>query len=479
MRIGLFATQLIAIGLLIHGCGGSGSTVAQDLPATVPVVRVDFAPGTTTLADPTRGETGWAGDLAQAHEPDIAAEVAAGFPLLRSQIRLDAYIERDLPPEWLASLDAGFALVRKHGAKVIPRVAYNSPTLQSGQSLGPTALQPDASLDQVRAHIAQIGPVFARNRDVIQAIEAGFIGAWGEWHTSASNLTTLEGKQAVLGALVDAFPPDRPLLLRYPADLRAAYPRTPAAGGRIGIHNDCYLNGDDDGGTWTGDRAGLREYVRRLTLAAPYGGETCAIAEPINDCASALAEGASLRMSFLNRYGDSRRYQDAWRAQGCLDEIRQRLGHRFVLDGASVDLPEVVAGGRLRITVSLRNIGWAPAYGERSLTVVLDAPGLAAPVHVPVAGVDPRDWWPEADQRARSGSAAIALQFDIMVPPDMPAGLTDIALALPDGASTLRDDPRYAISFANADRPGQRQRRDPASGGFRTGLVVRIAPKAP
>ena len=466
--------------MLAGGCGGSGGSAADAtaVSASEPVGSADFVPLAGPVADPNRGETGWAGDLASAWEPDITAEVAAGFPLLRSQIRLDAFRDRELTPDFLAALETGFSLVRKSGAKVIPRVAYNSPTLATGASLEPTALQADAPLQQVLGHIAQLGPVFERNRDVIASIEAGFIGAWGEWHSSANQLDEPAARRVVLDALLGAFPAQRPLLLRYPADVRERYPQPVTVNGRIGFHNDCFLSGDDDGGSWTGDPEGLRDYVRASTRSVPIGGETCGIAEPVTGCSAVLSEGARLRMSFLNRYGARPLYQDAWQRDGCLDEVRERLGHRFVLESASLAATEVAAGTTLALRLALRNTGWAPAYESRPLEVVLSGAALPTPVRVPVTGTDARDWAPGRDRAEAGLTEEIRLDLTIALPRDLPPGLVEIGLALPDPAPTLATDPRYAIRFANADRPALLQRHDASTGAWLTGLVARVLPAA-
>ena len=42
----------------------------------------------------------------------------------------------------------------------------------------------DPDQDIIEKHIAQLAPVFSQNADVIALFEAGFVGPWGEWHTT-------------------------------------------------------------------------------------------------------------------------------------------------------------------------------------------------------------------------------------------------------------------------------------------------------
>ena len=60
----------------------------------------------------------------------------------------------------------------------------------------------------------------ADNEDVLFVMYAGFIGAWGEWHTSKNFVDGPGGKDArkrVMDALLAAAPPTRRIALRYPA----------------------------------------------------------------------------------------------------------------------------------------------------------------------------------------------------------------------------------------------------------------------
>jgi hypothetical protein len=73
------------------------------------------------------------------------------------------------------------------GLKLVVRFAYN---YEAGGA--------DAPLDVVLAHIDQLGPVLREHRDVILVIESGFVGAWGEWHSSTNGLDTRAAKERIL-----------------------------------------------------------------------------------------------------------------------------------------------------------------------------------------------------------------------------------------------------------------------------------------
>ena len=59
-------------------------------------------------------------------------------------------------------------------------------------------------------HIEQLKLTLTKNADVIAWMEAGFIGAWGEWHTSTHGIDkSLDDKRDVLGALLQVLPASR------------------------------------------------------------------------------------------------------------------------------------------------------------------------------------------------------------------------------------------------------------------------------
>ena len=103
---------------------------------------------------------------------DFSGQAAKGYRVLHGLVHLDAYREAPLPPAFLDTLGGRFAAARKAGMKVLLRFAYDF--TEKGQ---------DATKERVMEHLAQLKPVFAANEDVIVAMEAGFIGAWGEGHT--------------------------------------------------------------------------------------------------------------------------------------------------------------------------------------------------------------------------------------------------------------------------------------------------------
>ena len=199
-----------------------------------------------------------------------------------------------LSGEQLSQIDNDMEALRKSGGKAIVRFAYSN-----------SGTEPDAPLEIILRHLEQLRPVLERNKDVIAVLQAGFIGAWGEWHSSTNGLNTDKARKELLDKLLDVLPVDRFVQVRKP-DYKRKYVGTQdalpsgdafgkSARARIGMHNDCFLASKNDIGTYT-DIANEKQYLHDEGLYVPIGGETCKPrdVDPA-DCAKAQAEMRNLR----------------------------------------------------------------------------------------------------------------------------------------------------------------------------------------
>ncbi|AQR75969.1 hypothetical protein BXU08_16600 [Sphingomonas sp. LM7] len=405
------------------------------------------------------------GDLERIDPAFLEAAYRDGYRLIYARINLEPYRTGTLPRTYLDKLDAGFAAARRAGVKLIVRAVYNYPR---GETQYRDAK--DAALPVVLEHLSQLKPVLRANDDVIAYLQAGFVGAWGEWHTSSNGLTEPAARTTIKDALLAAAPSDRFVQFRYPPYIQAWTATQNAA--RIGFHNDCFLASGTDVGTYSDDpkaRAAEQADMDRLGDAAPFGGETCNPADdkgatPRTRCADILGEGARYNLTYLNADYYRRMFHDAWRTSGCSEEVAARMGYRLRLIDAAHS-GRIVAGEALTVTVTIRNDGWAKPYNPRRVEILLRDRATGTVQRLPVEAVDPRDWLPGADHRVRLAAAA---------PRDVPAGTYDLLLALPDPGSRLRDDPRFSIRLANADDSAKAQGWDAALGAFRLGTSVQV-----
>lgn len=275
---------------------------------------------------------------------------------------------------------------------------------------------------------------------MIAVVQAGFIGAWGEWHTSTNGLTEPAARQEILEKLVDAVPVSRAVQLRYPPYKKALYGDALTAAeafgtsyrARVGHHNDCFVSSDTDVGTYPeGEVEPYRDYVGADTVFVPMGGETCALSPPRSECESALAEMEKLHFSYINREfheGVLASWSD------CLDEMQRRLGYRLSL--LSALLPErLKPGGSFTLRVELANAGFAAPFNARPVVVVLR--GADVELSAELETVDVRRWLTGAVLEAR-----------LRVPSSLSPGTYRLALRLPDASPKLAA-PEYCLRLVN------------------------------
>uniref|UniRef100_B0T4F9 DUF4832 domain-containing protein n=1 Tax=Caulobacter sp. (strain K31) TaxID=366602 RepID=B0T4F9_CAUSK len=470
-RLGLVRSALLSAAFLLAGCHQ-----AQAEPGSPATVSADFRFTNADLANPERGFYQAADTDLDALGAALVAQVyAKGERLIYARINLEPYRDSDLPLAFLDRLDAAFETARRGGVKLIVRATYNYPR---GETQYRDAQ--DASLPRVLAHLAQLKPLLQRNEDVIAFMQAGFIGAWGEWHTSSNDLTTAESRTRIKDALLDAAPASRSVQFRYPPYIQAWAPRLPGLDAaldgsfRVGFHNDCFLASDTDVGTYD-DRADVRDrqrkYMDTLGDLAPFGGETCNPADdpsprPRTACADILGEGARFNLTYLNDGYYRRLFHDNWRRQGCMDEVRRRMGYRFGL--VRVSHPAAIAqGGALSVSVVVRNAGWARLYNPRSVVILLRDRKSGGVRRLEARGTDPRRWLPGADT---SETLTVTVPGDVL-------GVQEVWLALPDPGPRLKDDPRFAIRLANADDGVKGQEWDQQRGAFELGTAVEVVRK--
>jgi hypothetical protein len=441
---GLHMPTRLLILLLLITTGVTACATPPAGPEPAPVTHTYALPGDALVLNPERGF------FAPYNLPGAAGFSPVritGKTLVHVNIRLDPWRASDIPQDVLDGLSKNFASIRAAGVKVIIRFAYNDGPYPDSE--------PDASKEYILRHIQQLTPLLQDNADVIAWMEAGFIGAWGEWHTSTNGLDNPTDKKDILFALLDALPQTRTVQVRYPTNIIQIYPDvltseqafTGTRQARTAHHNDCFLSSDTDVGTY--ERDGVitfdsdRAYLAELTRFTPMSGETCAPYPPRSECASALQEMELLHVTSLNE-SYHKGILLSWEKGGCYDQISSRLGYLLTLTSAAFN-QQVRPGGVLNLTVNLENTGFGAMINERPLYVVLDTPpgsgGKSKRYAVRLEAIDPRRWEP----------GTVTLAVKLHVPSNAPLGEYRLALWLPDAYESLRDDPRYAVRFANGD----------------------------
>ena len=171
------------------------------------------------------------------------------------------------------------------------------------------------------------------------------------------------------------------------------------------------------------------------------GGESCELTAYCN-CVSAGNYNGALKDLAINHFtylnlGYHQGVIKRWREQGCLDEIKRRLGYCYILEQGSFT-KDAEAGKPFDIELTLRNNGFAPAQNPRDAELVLcDASGKT--VGTWPLDSDPRYWMP-AEKTVINQTLTL---------PDGLSGTYTLYMNLPDPCETLRDNPLFSIRLAN------------------------------
>ncbi len=372
--------------------------------------------------------------------------------LLHLYFNLEPFLNQDISQDFLVKIQSVFAMARQHGFKVIPRFTYNDPNEQTFENAQ------DANPGRINQHLDQLAPLLQQNNDVIAFMEAGFVGAWGEWHDSSNGLITEEATGKTIGQnaknllkkILQTLPKNRMVLVRYPQIKHQAFGDTPLSAtesydnsdrARIGAHNDCFLASSSDRGTYSEEesiRITEKNYLMQDSHFVPQSGETCSNdsrAQAYTSCDNALSELSRMHYSALH-IGYNQDVLQRWRFEHCFDEIALRLGYRFALNWFRT--PEwAKRSEQLILELDFQNLGFATPYNERPMELV-----LANSTHtfrIPLY-TDVRRWTPGENHH---------VYRNLELPKDLPSGEYNIGLAMPDADPTLATRPEYAIRLAN------------------------------
>ncbi len=517
-------TTLLTASFLLASCGGNDgssapSTNAVQLPAqpsasaigTATMIKSTYQGSSEDFANPERGfayenDVPWAPVVTwdfcgqgnnytaynytawnDALKADfLREERRQGRSVVTSRYHLADFRDRDLTPAYLDFLQRDFDVVRETGMKMHLRYAYNYP-------LG----GPDASLERIFRHLDQLRPLLQKNVDVIAYVDASFIGCWGEWHHSSNGLAIDTGgmtdaQKQLMDKWLDVLPPERMVAMRYPfhkfgylghADFRPVAPLTldTAFNGskrsRIASEDDCPVCSDSHGAGFWNPRGDLTEaptFMNQENLFVVQGGEPgdpesidptqpANPNSPLSACPRVMETFKNLRWSVMGLYnlGSPASAIDRWGRDGCLEEIKKRLGYRYTLIAS--DIPATAqAGGVLPLKVEMANEGWANLYNPRLMEFVLRAKSTGALVPLPV--------YTDARPQLPFPSTTKTFDFTLALPDNTPAGDYEVLLHLPDPTPTLYGRPEYSIRLANQDM------WEPQTGFNRLQGLITVAP---
>lgn len=357
------------------------------------------------------------------------------------------YMASDIAPEFLERLDQNMNILREAGAKAILRFSY---AYHHNTKKKPW----DATPEWAMRHMDQLSPYLMKHADVIFCIQAGFIGSWGEWYYTTNypqNPSKDEGYETrwpIAEHLMEVTPKDRQICFRQP-QFKMRYLRThgmevaplteseayqPTIKARWAGHNDCFVSGDGDVGTYHNDEE--REFWAQDTKYTLMGGETCKECE-FSGGENAIKEMEKYHWTYIcNSYHPD--ILSSWVSSGHYETIKRRLGYRIALDKAILT-QEPKAGEAYQAEITLHNSGFAAPANKRDVELIFVSTTNPDEQYVYPQEEDPR-FWMAGEKRVINLGCTLDAKMK---------GEYKLYLNLPDPYESLHNNPLYSIRLAN------------------------------
>ena len=436
LKLIFFPALIVTMFFSIVACKKTKST-----PDPVPVTPSDgtqaYGPSTEIFPNPDRGFIHTYpvySEGAAISTATLAGLKAQNVTMLLRIYYLENFKTTALSNAELLLIQTDLNRIRTAGVKAILRFAY-------------TETGTDASLSIIQQHLDQMQPIFNTNKDVIAFMQAGFIGPYGEWNTSTNGLISLANRTAVLNKILSVLPNEIMVQVRTPLYKQAIFGTAAAVGNdigftpqnraRVGHHNDCFLTGGDEYGTYSNITL-EKQYVTDEGLFVPVGGETC---PPTNGyfpgCTESKNQMQLLRYTYLNLdwYPVT---VNGWRTGGCFDEFQTLLGYRLALVNAK--LPDAATvNGNLVVNINLTNNGYAPVYNKKITSIVLKNKTTGVYYTKQLL----------MDIRTCKPTATLNINETISLS-GIPAGDYDYFLRISDNATSLANITAYSLRLANS-----------------------------
>lgn len=413
--------------------------------------------------------------------------------LAQSYIYLTNIVGEDLKEEHFSVMQAYFNELQKQGMKSVLRFAYER-DFNGRQAKGPT-------LEQALRHLDQLKPFLEKNKDLILVVQAGVIGAWGEWHSSVHGLeNSVEAKKAILKKLLKIVPADIAVQVRVP-EYKNILKDEPALYNRLSFHDDMIIIKPHK---WDGGMHEGTPFFDQIAKESPYlpvdgelpWGFWSINSDPDSPDPGWLIDGhESARRFFLQHFtslsvihnyqekrgrenNESIKYSmQVWKEipvsldflkknkmpisanyfenkdgsiahRNVFEYVRDHLGYRVELQ--QLQIPKVwKKSDENIITIDLINRGFSTVFNQSSVYVVLIDQDNN--IHEFETVSQPFDWQPFNPDDTICTPLIHQIQQEINLPSNLQPGKYKLGLWLPDQSERLKYNYRYAIRCANAD----------------------------
>ena len=493
-----FYILLLLLGGIFCGCQ------ENDRLITFRGISINDTGGQRGLCNPDRGfRLEVAVDAEKDHDcptRDLETMIDRYLPdsvsLVQSYLYLTYTIGQPLTPKHFDTMQRYFDELQLQGKKAILRFAYER-SCEGERHVGPT-------LQQALDHLDQLKPFLAKNKDLILVVQAGIIGAWGEWHSSAQGLeNSPECMRSILMKLLEVVPADKQIQVRVP-EYKNLLKDEPHLYNRLSFHDDFIVIRPDK---WDGDMHEGTPYFNQMVKESPYlivdgelpWGFWSVGADPSRPAVGWLIDGIpTARRLFLQHYTslslvhnykevDANRKlkgdllppysmihwkktmlnEDTLRKyhmpisdlyftdnegnkveRNVFDYIRDHLGYRIELQQLRLPLTWR-RDQEVPLELTLKNRGFATVFGNHSVSFVLiDKKGQIAAFPT---DANPTDWQPSLPDDTTHTVLIHSVKTKIKLSEKDSKGSYKLGLWIPDNSERLMYNARYAIRCANGN----------------------------
>ena len=351
--------------------------------------------------------------------------------LVQQYIYLTKWVSKDLDDEALNNIRKVFELMKAQGYKAILRFAYNHAGLNTSGG---------ESKQWILRHIEQLTPLLNEYIGQIATVQVGFIGAWGEWHTSPL-ANDQDAKNAIVSALLRALPVPYCVEMRYPSHKKALTLEQEEYRGRIGYANDYFTAGEHS-------HAPGNDFVPNTDDYKQITGEVKA--NNFFDLNIMSWKQVKVYPSLLNDNNilfDESYFKDAEGnevVRSFYEFVRDHLGYRLNLQSEST---VEAKNGNLEYNLTITNTGFATVINPKEVYLVLVSGDGQVAKEIKL-DVDPKTWIPSTNEEPNQvakyvikGSATAGL-----------SGTYKVGIWMPEKVADLKYNPAYAIKFAPTEK---------------------------
>lgn len=371
-----------------------------------------------------------------------------GINTVLLEANLKKFVNSPINDKKLNEIRSAFDMARKYNVSVMFRAAYDF----NGKSKS----EPK-NINTILNHINQLKPIFHENEDILYSVQAGFLGAWGEWHSSYyGNPIPVNIKRTIVEALLEAVPESVTIQLRSPMFIREIFNNwkgnstlsdseafSGSALSRIGFHDDALLSNKDEDGTYV-DKGYSRQdelnWTNNHAKTTPFVGESNQVSK-YSDPENAVYELNLLHAQLIHiDYHPNviRKWKNTtYENKSIFDYITHKLGYNFVLKEMEYN-QEIKKGGVLNIDFSLENNGFGNLLKEKDFEIILSNGKTTYRAKV---GEDSRKWYKE--------NGLMEKEFSFSIPSNIAAGEWNLYFSLSSAFDSLKNNPAYSIRFAN------------------------------